>query len=67
MVISDTIGPQNLGWVGKVADEEWGIFVDVYLLIIFGGIPWQVGVVCVVASWCGCRLVVGVVDWQVAL
>jgi len=42
VVISDTIGTQNVGWVGEIADQKWGVWVDVYLLLIFGGIPWQV-------------------------
>lgn len=40
--ISDTVGPQNTGWVGHIASDRWGVWVDVYLLLIFGGIPWQV-------------------------
>jgi len=40
--ISDTIGPVNTGWVGNIASNRWGVWVDVYLLLIFGGIPWQV-------------------------
>ena len=42
VLISDTVGPQNVGWVGQIADNKWGVWVDVYLLLIFGGIPWQV-------------------------
>jgi len=42
MVISDTVGPINTGWVGEIATNKWGVWVDVYLLLIFGGIPWQV-------------------------
>ena len=41
--ISDTIGPVSTGWVGNIASNKWGVWVDVYLLLIFGGIPWQVG------------------------
>ena len=40
VVISDTVGPKNVGWVGEIADNKWGVWVDIYLLLIFGGIPW---------------------------
>ena len=30
------------GWVGHVEGLSWGIFIDTYLLIVFGAIPWQV-------------------------
>ena len=43
VVVSETIGPKTVGWVGEIATEKWGHWVDVYLLLIFGGIPWQVG------------------------
>ncbi|XP_067941622.1 high-affinity choline transporter 1-like isoform X2 [Watersipora subatra] len=30
------------GWLGHIEGRDWGLFVDDYLLLMFGGIPWQV-------------------------
>ena len=49
--IRDTAtGDQNTGWIGKVyytengPNQEYyiGNYIDAFLLLIFGGIPWQV-------------------------
>ena len=30
------------GWIGYLEGPSWGVFIDGYLLMMFGGIPWQV-------------------------
>jgi solute carrier family 5 (high affinity choline transporter), member 7 len=30
-------------WIGTVPTSSLGSYIDIYLLIILGGIPWQVG------------------------
>ena len=32
---------EEMDWVGSV-DGRWGYYVDYSLLLVFGGIPWQV-------------------------
>lgn len=32
----------DVDWIGKVKPEEYWFYVDYGLLLIFGGIPWQV-------------------------
>ena len=32
----------NIDWVGKVETIGIGAYIDFYLLVILGGIPWQV-------------------------
>jgi len=32
----------DVDWIGKVKPEEYWYYVDYGLLLIFGGIPWQV-------------------------
>ena len=34
---------ENTDWLGELTAPYIGSFVDYYLLLIFGGIPWQVG------------------------
>ncbi|KAF2355067.1 Sodium/solute symporter [Trinorchestia longiramus] len=34
--------PENSDWIGSVPMREWGLYTDYCLLLIFGGIPWQV-------------------------
>lgn len=34
-------------WIGTVKPEEYGFYLDYGLLLIFGGIPWQVCSSCV--------------------
>ena len=29
-------------WIGSLEIEDAAMFTDIYLLLIFGGIPWQV-------------------------
>ncbi|XP_076044119.1 choline transporter isoform X2 [Oratosquilla oratoria] len=29
-------------WIGEVPSNQWGLYADYCLLLIFGGIPWQV-------------------------
>ena len=31
-------------WVGTVEKKDYGIWIDYALLLVFGGIPWQVRV-----------------------
>lgn len=37
-----SISPSNVDWVGSVPSEYWGQYFDYGMLLIFGGIPWQV-------------------------
>ncbi|XP_049863344.1 high-affinity choline transporter 1 [Schistocerca gregaria] len=37
-----SLSPENVDWVGSVAKEEIASYIDYGLLLIFGGIPWQV-------------------------
>lgn len=30
-------------WIGEIGNNEIGTYTDSFLLLIFGGIPWQVG------------------------
>ncbi len=34
-------------WFGRIETKSIGLFMDYYLLLIFGGIPYQVGIHCV--------------------
>ena len=46
----DAVGPvftppaneTKVEWLGYVEGKSWGLFIDGYLHLIFGGIPWQV-------------------------
>jgi high affinity choline transporter 7 len=29
-------------WLGTVKPEDMGVYIDTWMLLIFGGIPWQV-------------------------
>lgn len=40
--ISETIHHPDGGWLGYLGGAAWGQYVDSALLLIFGGIPWQV-------------------------
>jgi len=33
---------ETIGWLGYLEGRSWGLFVDDYLLLMFGGLPWQV-------------------------
>ncbi|XP_043211527.1 high-affinity choline transporter 1-like isoform X1 [Amphibalanus amphitrite] len=35
------VEPEDMDWIGSV-DGKWGYYFDYSLLLIFGGIPWQV-------------------------
>ncbi|CAG2068807.1 unnamed protein product, partial [Timema podura] len=35
---------ETVDWVGTLAPEDVGIWLDTLLLLIFGGIPWQVDI-----------------------
>lgn len=29
-------------WMGTIASDDYGLYTDLFLVLIFGGIPWQV-------------------------
>lgn len=37
-----TISPSEVDWVGYVPTEYYGQYFDYGMLLVFGGIPWQV-------------------------
>ncbi|KAK7790627.1 hypothetical protein R5R35_005091 [Gryllus longicercus] len=37
-----SLSMEDVDWVGEVASNEWFYYVDYALLLILGGIPWQV-------------------------
>jgi high affinity choline transporter 7 len=36
------LNSQEVDWIGEVKPEEYGFYLDYGLLLILGGIPWQV-------------------------
>lgn len=40
--ITETANTENGGWKGYLEGVSWGLYIDFALLLIFGGIPWQV-------------------------
>ena len=48
-MIDPAVGPLTsegnitaVDWIGEVKPEDYGLWLDYALLLIFGGIPWQV-------------------------
>ncbi|XP_071106962.1 high affinity choline transporter 1-like [Haliotis cracherodii] len=39
---SSSSSSSSSSWIGEVATTDIGIYMDTFLLLIFGGIPWQV-------------------------
>jgi hypothetical protein len=37
-----SMSPEDVDWIGRVDPSEYAFYVDYGLLLIFGGIPWQV-------------------------
>ena len=37
-----SMSPEVVDWVGRVDPSEYAYYVDYGLLLVFGGIPWQV-------------------------
>jgi high affinity choline transporter 7 len=37
-----SLSPEVVDWIGKVEPSEYYYYLDYGLLLIFGGIPWQV-------------------------
>lgn len=37
-----SLSSMDVDWIGKVNSEEYWYYLDYGLLLIFGGIPWQV-------------------------
>ena len=40
--ITETAYGEMGGWKGYLEGVSWGLYIDFALLLIFGGIPWQV-------------------------
>ena len=40
--IVETAQVEGGGWKGHLQGVSWGLYIDFALLLIFGGIPWQV-------------------------
>ena len=40
--VVDNIGTKSKQWIGTVDPADIGVWIDCGLLLIFGGIPWQV-------------------------
>lgn len=38
----ESLSSMDVDWIGKVKPEEYWYYLDYGLLLIFGGIPWQV-------------------------
>lgn len=38
----ESLSSMDVDWIGKVNPEEYWFYLDYGLLLIFGGIPWQV-------------------------
>lgn len=38
----ESLSSMDVDWIGKVSSEEYWFYLDYGLLLIFGGIPWQV-------------------------
>ena len=34
-------GVNGTDWIGSVATQDWGIWIDYAFLLLLGGIPWQ--------------------------
>jgi high affinity choline transporter 7 len=37
-----SLSPEVVDWVGRVEPSEYFYYMDYGLLLVFGGIPWQV-------------------------
>jgi len=37
-----SLSPSVVDWIGEVGEDKKWFYVDYGLLLIFGGIPWQV-------------------------
>jgi high affinity choline transporter 7 len=37
-----SLSPDVVDWIGRVEPSEYYYYIDYGLLLIFGGIPWQV-------------------------
>ena len=56
--IVDTANDSNVTWLGEWPEDYWiGNYVDSALLLIFGGIPWQVRNIHVLRSPSMCAIV----------
>ena len=42
--IVETAQVEGGGWKGHLQGVSWGLYIDFALLLIFGGIPWQVNI-----------------------
>ncbi|XP_067672953.1 high affinity choline transporter 1-like [Haliotis asinina] len=42
IIVDSSSSPLSSTWLGEVARTDIGIYMDTFLLLIFGGIPWQV-------------------------
>ncbi|CAL8124475.1 unnamed protein product [Orchesella dallaii] len=40
--LTDAINDPNIDWLGELKQEDYGQWIDYALLLVFGGIPWQV-------------------------
>lgn len=40
--LTDALKDPSIDWIGELKPEEYGQWIDYALLLIFGGIPWQV-------------------------
>lgn len=36
------LSSMEVDWIGEVGDDQFWFYIDYGLLLIFGGIPWQV-------------------------
>lgn len=39
-----SLSDMNVDWIGSVDPQDYWFYLDYGLLLIFGGIPWQVGI-----------------------
>lgn len=37
-----SLSPEVVDWIGRVEPSEYYFYIDYGLLLVFGGIPWQV-------------------------
>lgn len=37
-----SLSPSEVDWIGEIGDDQLWYYIDNGLLLVFGGIPWQV-------------------------
>jgi hypothetical protein len=37
-----SLSPSEVDWIGEIGEDHYWFYIDNGLLLVFGGIPWQV-------------------------